>query len=320
MVNGWYYYNRSNPPQGTLPTEQASYASLIRVTAAGNTCIQEAFDTTDSDLHGTVLRRTIYRLGSNAKIYPWCWINPSMMNGIAYRTDERYQGNFIYRKLENNISYWSIDGITWTPEELFRDYYITVKEEESIQSVIDSLPRFGNGYNAIITINGTHTEDIELKGFTGFVNIWLRMDPGAIINGSISVDSCRYVQISTYGDSSNTCTINSGTQRALLCYGASNVYISRVNITTTNAVAILAQYQSRVAVQACTIEATGTGNYEAAIESSSTGCEIRASQTTISANTTCGLTAHYSSYILFNGTNNAKTKQTTYAGGKIETL
>lgn len=99
MENGWFRYNHDNPPKGTLPTVLAGYASLIRVSAAGNTCVQEAFDSTDSGFHGTVLRRTIYGLGGGARIYPWEWINPPMEMGTEYRTTERFWGRPVYYKI-----------------------------------------------------------------------------------------------------------------------------------------------------------------------------------------------------------------------------
>ena len=98
MKNGWFYYNTSNAPQGTLPTALASYAALVHVSAAGNTCMQEAYDPTDSTLHGTVLRRTVYGLGAGAQIYPWEWVNPPMQLSVEYRTTERYLGKPVYVK------------------------------------------------------------------------------------------------------------------------------------------------------------------------------------------------------------------------------
>lgn len=98
MKNGWYYYNTSNAPQGSLPTALAPYATLVHVSASGNTCVQEAYDATDSNLHGTVLRRTVYGLGAGAKIYPWEWVNPPMMLGVEYRSTERYRGKPVYIK------------------------------------------------------------------------------------------------------------------------------------------------------------------------------------------------------------------------------
>ena len=99
MKNGWFQYSLDNPPQGTLPTVLVGYASLIRVTVAGVTCVQEAFDPTDSPFHGTVLRRTVYGLGAGAKIYPWEWVNPPMQLGGEYRTTERYLGKPVYVKI-----------------------------------------------------------------------------------------------------------------------------------------------------------------------------------------------------------------------------
>lgn len=99
MKTGWFYYNTSNAPQGTLPTALAFYATLVHVSAAGNTCMQEAYDSTDSTLHGTVLRRTVYGLGAGAQIYPWEWVNPPMQLGVEYRTTKRYLGKPVYVKV-----------------------------------------------------------------------------------------------------------------------------------------------------------------------------------------------------------------------------
>lgn len=99
MKNGWFQYNSNNPPKGTLPTALESYASLIRVSVAGTTCIQEAFDPTDSGSHGVVLRRTVYGIGAGAKIYPWEYENPPMKTGQEYRTTERFWGRPVYYKI-----------------------------------------------------------------------------------------------------------------------------------------------------------------------------------------------------------------------------
>ena len=99
MQNGWFQYNENNPPKGTLPTALSPYASLIHVSVAGITCVQEAYDVTDSAFHGTVLRRTVYGLGAGAKIYPWEYENPPMKLGVEYRTTERYNGKAVYAKM-----------------------------------------------------------------------------------------------------------------------------------------------------------------------------------------------------------------------------
>ena len=99
MQNGWFQYNENNPPKGTLPTALSPYASLIHVSVAGITCVQEAYDVTDSAFHGTVLRRTVYGLGAGAKIYPWEYENPPMKLGVEYRTTERYNVKAVYAKM-----------------------------------------------------------------------------------------------------------------------------------------------------------------------------------------------------------------------------
>ena len=99
MKNGWFQYNSNNPPKGTLPTALSPYASLIHVSVAGITCVQEAYDVTNSVFHGTVLRRTVYGLGAGAKIYPWEWVNPPLSTDVEYRTTERFCGRPVYYKI-----------------------------------------------------------------------------------------------------------------------------------------------------------------------------------------------------------------------------
>ncbi len=115
MKNGWYYYNTSNAPQGSLPTALAPYATLVHVSASGNTCVQEAYDATDSNLHGTVLRRTVYGLGAGAKIYPWEWVNPPM-NGdqyTMYRMIDRYKAQPVYKGIRGDFEVWKPDSAVW---------------------------------------------------------------------------------------------------------------------------------------------------------------------------------------------------------------
>lgn len=115
MKNGWYYYSTSNAPQGALPSALAPYATLIHVSAAGNTCVQEAYDPSDSNQHGTVLRRTVYGIGSGAKIYPWEWVNPPL-NGdkyTMYRTVERLRAQPVYRGSLQYYQVWKPDSEVW---------------------------------------------------------------------------------------------------------------------------------------------------------------------------------------------------------------
>ena len=95
MDNGWYYYDESSPPQGTLPTTLSSQAHCIRVTNEGGACCQEAIDVSDSQRSGCVLRRIIY--GTTA--YPWEFVTPPMETGQEYRTTERFWGRPVYYKI-----------------------------------------------------------------------------------------------------------------------------------------------------------------------------------------------------------------------------
>lgn len=169
MKNGWYYYNTSNAPQGSLPTALAPYATLVHVSAAGNTCVQEAYDATDSNLHGTVLRRTVYGIGSGAKIYPWEWVNPPMVLGVEYRTTERYLGKPVYCKVvdfgtapNNDTKNVSLSGmnIDKVCGAIFH-YYVISSDENGVMT---SHPNF-TGFlvsNSVIQIR-TNTDKTDTK-------------------------------------------------------------------------------------------------------------------------------------------------------------
>lgn len=169
MKNGWYYYNTSNAPQGSLPTALAPYATLVHVSASGNTCVQEAYDATDSNLHGTVLRRTVYGIGSGAKIYPWEWVNPPMVLGVEYRTTERYLGKPVYCKVvdfgtapNNDTKNVSLSGmnIDKVCGAIFH-YYVISSDENGVMT---SHPNF-TGFlvsNSVIQIR-TNTDKTDTK-------------------------------------------------------------------------------------------------------------------------------------------------------------
>ena len=197
----------------------------------------------------------------------------------------------------------------------YHDYEITVEEGQSIQDAINDLPKFGNGYSAIIIIKGTHTESVTLDGFCGYSFLWMEFDNNSVLNGSIHVSNCNQLQIGPGG--SNRWSQNAGNNPALILDQGSLVMFSGVTITTTHVNAIQCNLNSRCVVGGCIITATGTGGFEGALRTYY-GSTIRAFDTTISPDTPCGLAAQYSSYIQFNGTNNATTKSVTYAGGKVE--
>lgn len=96
-TNGWYRWQRSTPPQGTLPSTigQSMDATLIRVWGNGAVCYQESINITDDSRHGCLCVRTIY----GSTIFPWEWVNPPMESGVEYRTTERFQGRSVYYKI-----------------------------------------------------------------------------------------------------------------------------------------------------------------------------------------------------------------------------
>lgn len=96
-TNGWYRWERSTPPQGTLSSTigQSMDATLIRVWGNGAVCYQESINITDDSRHGCLCVRTIY----DSTIFPWEWVNPPMESGVEYRTTQRFQGRSVYYKI-----------------------------------------------------------------------------------------------------------------------------------------------------------------------------------------------------------------------------
>lgn len=96
-TNGWYRWERSAPPQGTLPSTigQSMDATLIRVWGNGAVCYQESINITDDSRHGCLCVRTIYA----STIFPWEWVNPPMVSGVEYRTTERFWERPVYYKI-----------------------------------------------------------------------------------------------------------------------------------------------------------------------------------------------------------------------------
>lgn len=96
-TNGWYRWERSAPPQGTLPSTigQSMDATLIRVWGNGAVCYQESINITDDSRHGCLCVRTIYA----STIFPWEWVNPPMVSGVEYRTTERVWERPVYYKI-----------------------------------------------------------------------------------------------------------------------------------------------------------------------------------------------------------------------------
>lgn len=96
-TNGWYRWERSTPPQGTLPSTigQSMDATLIRVWGNGAVCYQESINITDDSRHGCLCVRTIY----GSTIFPWEWVNPPMESGVEYRTTQRFWRRPVYYKI-----------------------------------------------------------------------------------------------------------------------------------------------------------------------------------------------------------------------------
>lgn len=104
-ANGWYKWEWSNPPANAPSGDGTAYMRAMRVWSNGDECCQEVIDMTGSDYHGGMVRRTIY--GSTA--YPWEWVNPPLMEGIEYRTTERFIGKPVYTKV---ISFGALPNAT----------------------------------------------------------------------------------------------------------------------------------------------------------------------------------------------------------------
>lgn len=91
-----FYRESANSPDGSLwygitCVDNANYQTQI------------AFKRTDDLLEA---RRYKYAGTWSA----WEYVNPPFAEGVEYRTTERRNGKAVYKKLENDIIYWRIDG------------------------------------------------------------------------------------------------------------------------------------------------------------------------------------------------------------------
>lgn len=74
------------------------------------------------------------------------------------------------------------------------DVTITVPSGGSIQSVINNLGKYLNGW-VTINIQGAHAENVLIEGFKGKYALTLNVENGAYLQGTISVRQCDYVRI-----------------------------------------------------------------------------------------------------------------------------
>ena len=200
----------------------------------------------------------------------------------------------------------------------YSDIRIRVTDGKSIQEAIDSIPQNLNGHNVIIDVYGSHVEDVAINGFSGYAYFVLRFVNAASLIGSISVFGPGKIAIVNAGDGTSMLTNTSG-GICITSLGGGVVECRGISITTIGAIAANVDSSSRLTLFNCNVKATGSGNYEAAIEAQHAS-EILANNVTIESGTVCGLCATYTSLIRFKGTNNATTKSTTYSGGEVVTL
>lgn len=90
-VSGWY--SLGNPSGMTIANCQTFTWAIIRVDGLDSQCVQ----TLSTVPNGETLIRT-YNLNAWSE---WEWINPPMLEGIEYRTIERYAGYPVYVKMVN---------------------------------------------------------------------------------------------------------------------------------------------------------------------------------------------------------------------------
>ena len=200
----------------------------------------------------------------------------------------------------------------------YSDIRISVGDGKSIQDAIDSIPQNLNGYSVVVKVYGSHTENVTINGFSGYSYFQIALQSGASLTGQISVYAPGKITIVGSSDRTSTITNTSG-DVCINSYGGGMVECINFNITTTGAVAVNANYASRLSIDSCTVKATGSGNYEGALLAGHQS-ELTANAVIIDSGTPCGLAAQYTSLIRFKGTNNATVKSTTYSGGEVVTL
>ena len=200
----------------------------------------------------------------------------------------------------------------------YSDISIRVTDGQSIQEAIDSIPQNLNGHGVYVDVYGSHAEDVQISGFSGYSYFAIRLLDGASLTGSILVYGTGNIQIAGAGDGTSKITNTSG-DRCITSLGGGSVFCYMLNITTTGAVAVDANYSSRLSIANCTVKATGSGNYTGALLAENQS-ELIANTVIIDSGTPCGLAAHFTSLVRFCGTNNATTKSTTYSGSEVVTL
>ena len=285
MKNGWFDYNRDNAPQGSLPSALITYATLIRVSVAGSTCVQEAFDPTDSDNHGCVLRRTIY----GTKVYPWEYVNPPMIIGREYRTTERYNYYVVYKRITSDgVMQWSIDdGATWKPECDFIgaasaadmakkpdavQFYTVLHVSKTgsdetgdgsesnpfltIQKAINSLPRLLVNRVVIRVHEGTYDENVVISEFVGKE---IRVEGASNESVSINTLNCLNCNIAYLNLNNLTIAGNSGDgyNWSIKLDNLTHAYLYNVTCTsetpTSNVGAFYISYTTMAIMNNCTI-------------------------------------------------------------------
>ena len=197
------------------------------------------------------------------------------------------------------------------------DKTFTIGDGESIQTIIDSLPRIGNGHNVTIWIEGTHNEDLRFIGFTGYTSFHVRnKTDGTTINGCISIQGSSNISFNPGESDKPINVVYSGTSSTSAIYviASMNVFFNDLTINASVDCAIHVNSSVGVSVFNTTLESTGAGYGTVFANFAS---NVLVLQSTISANSKLGIYCFGSIVNCGGVTNNASTKSVVYGGGKV---
>lgn len=136
--NGWYGFGNQNSYTNAPPI---GYATLTVSSRANDTIVQEVTNG---------VGKTVRRVHVDGAWSAWEWINPPLVQGVEYRTTERYEGNAVYCKLFNAGTVAASSNMTVN---------IITEEEAAVSSVkrIVSVNIFTPNNNIYLGTNGDCT-------------------------------------------------------------------------------------------------------------------------------------------------------------------
>ena len=158
LETGWYKSNGATPASGywNCLTERYNSQSITQ------TAVQY-------DNYGASIARRMLSLGVFG---PWEWVNPPMELGVEYRTQERYLGKPVYRKL---IWGGPLPNSGYTGASIASGCIIiqAVCHQTSAASASEVAP---STIGDVIPWNNNDDNGINMSAFKNHVNLWCKIN------------------------------------------------------------------------------------------------------------------------------------------------